>query len=264
MLKRIAAAQPHLLWTGIFLLALMLPTGVGLWLDGRTLNGINVWIKPLKFQLSAGVYLLTLALCFLALRPGADQTRAGRYVMWGAVITAIFEVAYITAQAARGEASHWNFSSAFTIAMYSAMGLGAVILASTSAVLGVMIHQDRTVALGGVLRTGLVMGLLLTFILGTAFGAWMSARTGHWVGGTLNDAGGLPLFKWSRDGGDLRVAHFFGLHAVHFIVPFAWAAQRVLREAAARPALWGFTALYCALTLGTFVQALLGRPFVGA
>lgn len=262
--NRIARAQPLLFWTGVFLLATMLPTSLGLWLDTRTLNGINVWVKPLKFQLSAGVYLITLAACFLALRPGADRTHAGRYVVWAAVLAALFEVAYITLQAGRGQASHWNFSSAFTIAMYSAMGVGAVVLASTSAVLGVMIARDRTVDLGGVLRAGLVIGLLLTFLLGTVFGAWMSAGSGHWVGGALTDAGGLPLFKWSRDGGDLRVAHFFGLHAVHFIVPFAWLAQRLLREAAARAALWAFTAAYCALTVGTFVQALQGRPFLGA
>jgi hypothetical protein len=127
-----------------------------------------------------------------------------------------------------------------------------------------MIAKDRAVPLSGVLRTGLVVGLLLTFLLGTVFGAWMSGQSGHWVGGTLNDTGGLPLFKWSRDGGDLRVAHFFGLHAVHFIVPFAWLMQRVLRETAARAALFGFIAAYCAVTIGTFVQALQGRPFIAA
>ena len=32
---------------------------LGIFVDDRTLMGINVWIKPLKFTLSGGIYLLT-------------------------------------------------------------------------------------------------------------------------------------------------------------------------------------------------------------
>ena len=60
----------------VLILGLMAPTVLALVVDGRTLNGISVWIKPLKFQLSVGLYLLTLAWLFGAL--GKAQAFAGK------------------------------------------------------------------------------------------------------------------------------------------------------------------------------------------
>lgn len=262
--RRVHDAQPALFWSGVALLALMLPSAIAAAFDTRTLNGISVWVKPLKFQASAGLYLITLAACFLALPRGAARGAAGRYVVWASVATAWFEVLYITAMAARGEASHWNFTSPFTIAMYGLMGAAALVLSSTSAVLGVMIGRDRSVPIDPVLRHGLVIGLVLSFALGAGFGAVMSAGQGHWVGGTPSDAAGLPIFRWSVDGGDLRVAHFFGLHAMHFIPAFAWLAARMLASARARAVTYAFAAAFALFTMATFVQAMMGLPFLAA
>ncbi len=38
----------------------------------------------------------------------------------------------------------------------------------------------------------------------------MSQQAGHAVGA---EGGQVPLFGWNRSGGDLRVAHFLGIHA---------------------------------------------------
>jgi hypothetical protein len=262
IVSRIRHAQPALFWSGVIMLAAMLPSGLLALIDERLLYGISVWVKPLKFQASSALFLLTLAACFLALPPGADRTRAGRYVVWGAILAAFFEVGYITLQAARGQSSHWNFSSLVTIVMYQLMGAGALVLSSTAAVLGVMIARDRTVPIEATLRLGLVLGLVLSFVLGAGFGGVMASGTGHWVGGSPSDAGGLPIFKWSRDGGDLRVAHFFGLHAMHFIPAFAWLAARSASMTRAKGATWAFSAVFALFTTATFVQAWLGRPFM--
>ena len=42
--------EPRLFAFGLLMLVLMLPAGLALGLDDRTLRGVNVWIKPLKFM----------------------------------------------------------------------------------------------------------------------------------------------------------------------------------------------------------------------
>ena len=39
---------------------------------------------------------------------------------------------------------------------------------------------------------------------------YLGGQTSHWVGGVETDANGIWFFNWVTDGGDLRVAHFFG------------------------------------------------------
>ena len=263
-LSRLRAAAPPLFWTGLALLALSLPTLLLAGLDPRLFQGVSVWLKPWKFQLSVGVFLLTLALFMCWLPPWRQHGRAARALAWVAVASGVFEVAYITWQGAWGLASHFNTGSALGAALYALMGVGAVSLSATALALAVLIARTTDYGVPPAFKLSIVLGLALTFLLGTGFGGYLSAQAaGHWVGGSLSDAGGLPVVKWSRDGGDLRVAHFFGVHAMHFI-PALGAALLALRLDArrARLAVWAFAALFTAFSVWTFVQALDGQAFV--
>ena len=71
-----------------------------------------------------------------------------------------------------------------------------------------------------------------------------------------------PLFGWSRSSGDLRVAHFFALHAQQAL-PLAGAAIVALRLPRPAAVLWLCAAGYLALIAGTFVQAIMAQPFLG-
>jgi hypothetical protein len=258
---RQAAAPLH--WIGLALLLMSIPTLALIQLDGRQLQGVSVWLKPFKFQLSTGVYLLTLALCMAWLPTAALRTKTARYVVWAAVMAGLFEVGYITWQGSQGLASHFNTATPFLATMYTLMGVGAVVLASASLALGVLISRSAY-DLQPALKLAVVLGLVLTFLIGTGFGGYLSAqRAGHWVGGALSDSGGLPLFKWSRSGGDLRVAHFFGIHAMHFIPAFALALgwARVPQASAVR-AVWIFALIFTSFCVWTFVQARNGMPFL--
>jgi hypothetical protein len=253
-----------LYWVGLALLLIALATLALTVIDARQLQGVSVWLKPFKFLLSTGVYLLTLALFMSWLPAQAQQSRTARYVVWAAVIAGLFEVTYITWQGSQGIASHFNTKTPFLATMYTLMGVGAVALASASLVLGVLIARTGTYSLPPYLKLAMVLGLVLTFVIGTGFGGYLSAqRTGHWVGGVLSDSGGLPIVKWSRSGGDLRVAHFFGIHAMHFIPAFALALgmARVPQTHSVR-AVWIFAFSYSAFCVWTFVQARSGVPFL--
>ena len=261
---RMQAGSPALYVVGIAMLLMAAMTLMLAWLDPRVFQGVSTWAKPLKFQLSTGVYLLTLAWFMAWLPDDKRQTGLRRYVVWSAVGAGIFEVVYITWQGASGMASHYNRTSTFYASMYTLMGVGAVILTTASLALAVLIARSPAYALPRAIKHAVVLGLALTFVLGTGFGSYLGAqRAGHWVGGALTDAGGLPLFNWSRSGGDLRVAHFFGIHAMHFVPAIAaLAAAARLPGAKGIASAWLTAAMFSALTVWTFVQAAQGKPFL--
>lgn len=262
--RRLQAGSPALYAVGAAMLLMAAITLVLAWLDPRLFQGVSTWAKPLKFQLSTGVYLLTLALFMAWLPAEKKQTWLARYVVWSAVAAGIFEVAYITWQGAFGLASHYNYAPPFYSTMYTLMGVGAVILTTASLALAIVIARSPTYAMPRAIKNAVVLGLVLTFVLGTGFGSYLGAqRAGHWVGGALTDAGGLPLVNWSRSGGDLRVAHFFGIHAMHFIPAIAALAVAVRLPGAKHIAsAWLVAAAFSVLTVWTFVQAAQGKPFV--
>ena len=262
-LRELFERDRALAWTGFALLAACLPTLVLAGLDVRTFNGVSTWIKPFKFQLSVGVYLVTLAWFMGHLTPERRRGAGATAVRRTAIATGLFEVGYITLQAARAQASHFYVDVPFHAVMYGLMGVGAVLLTASSGVLGGLVWRHGRRDLAPVYRASVIAGLIGTAVLGILTGAAISANGAHWVGGATTDANGLALFGWARDGGDLRVAHFFGIHAVQ-ILPLLGAAFATLRVPARRTVLALSLTAYAALTLGVLVQAQAGRPFLAA
>jgi hypothetical protein len=253
--------EPLLAGTGLVLLAMMAPTLFAWLVETRTLYGINVWTKPLKFEASIALYFLTLAWFWGYLSPRLRQAWAVRTVAFVVVACGVFEIVYIAFQAGRGVASHFNTATPIEDLMFRLMGVGALILTTGSLVLAILIARSEQHAPSSALRTSVVIGLVLTFLLGTGAGIMIAVNGGHWVGRIALDTNGLPLFGWARDGGDLRVAHFFGIHAMQFLPVVALIALRVVpRRAVIAVAV--FAIAYSGLTIAALLQALDGRPFL--
>ncbi len=253
--------EPAMALTGLAMLALMLPTAWAALGETRTLNGVNVWDKALKFELSTGLFLLTAAWVNTRLPTTWRHTVGGRYVIWTAIAATVFEVGYIVLQASKGEASHFNATSALAMTMYALMGVGALALVSTSLVQGIAVLRSPGVGDPPAFRLALGWGLVLTFVLGAITGGYMGAQTSHWVGGVASDVGGLPLLGWSTTGGDLRAPHFLGVHASQILPVVALvliAANPRRANALTVLAIMG----YVALTAAVFVQALSGQPLI--
>jgi hypothetical protein len=254
---------PLLWWCALGLLLASLATLVVMQLDARLFNGVSVWLKPWKFQVSLVVHLMTLALVAACITPNPTWTRSLTRMSVVAVAAGLFEVACISWRASRGEASHYNVGTPLASAMYSLMGIGAVALTVCAGWLGWRVLRDREPMLPHVVQQGVGWGLILGCVLGTLSGAYVSAQPSHWVGGTLSDANTVPIVRWSLDGGDLRAAHFFGLHAMQILPAAAWALNRtVASKANALRAWWMLALLYTAWTAFTFWQAWSGRPLL--
>lgn len=261
-LRRLFGAEPWLAATGLALLALMIPTVAASILDDRLTNGIGVWTKPLKFQFSLAVYALTLAFFARYLAPGTrDRTWYRLYL--AAVVAAIcLEMVWLMGAATLGAPSHFN-ATPLGQQVYRTMGILATLLTSASAVYAFQIARNPHTGLSAAVKSGIVWGLALTLPLTLATAGTMSTMETHWVGATPSDAGGLTLMGWARDGGDLRVAHFFGTHAMHFM-PLAGLVSAALLGATR---VWPvrIAAAAFALFVGfVLAQALAGRPFLAA
>ncbi len=256
-------AEPLLAGLGVVLLAMVPPTLAAALLDGRQFLGIDVWIKPLKFEIALVIYVFTLAFYARWLPSGTLGRRWYRVYAGSVVVAILFEMAAIAGSAAAGTGSHFNQSTPLHTAIFAAMGVFATLLTSMALVFGILIARSDRAPRDPALKTGLVVGLILTFVLTMIFAGTMSAHGSHFVGGSGTDAGGLPVMGWARDGGDLRVAHLLGTHAMHAVPLAGFLAGRWLAPRRAVLATWGFAAVWVALSAATFVQALAGRAFIG-
>ena len=250
-----------LLWQcGLIIIALLPITFLVSLDDPRQLNDISIWAKPMKFQASVGLHIITLA--FVARFINMDvRGKPAVYGLCGILtFTAIAEIAYITIQAARGRHSHWNFETQFESLMYAGMGVGAVMLILGAAVIGLLVFCYPVREMGEGLRLGVLLGMVLGFITTLAVAGYMSQNYGHWVGGIQSDADGLPLVGWVRGGGDLRVSHFFAMHIMQVIPIIGWVADRWSN----RPnrIVIVASAVSVSLVVATFIQALSGQPFI--
>ena len=67
------------------------------------------------------------------------------------------------------------------------------------------------------------------------------------------------FLNWNKEGGDLRIAHFLGIHALQVIPLFAWLLEKYLRKDSVKTVIV-FSVFYTAVFTGFLVHALLGRP----
>ena len=221
--------------------------------DQRLINGVNVWDKPAKFFLSLAVQYATVSWA-LGLLPKSE--RAIRRLRWSVVLMLIAgwgEMAYMIFRASRGEASHFNNSSISAALGYSLMGVGALTLTATAAIIGFTVWRKRGASIW---KEAAGLGLMVGAVLGTLAGGYMSAQTSHWVGGVGRDTGALTFFNWSVTGGDLRVAHFVGLHAAQFIPLAALSGDRRV--------VYGTALLITFLTAVIFAMGISGVPLFRA
>ena len=245
----------------VFLLA-ALPTSVAMQLDARTVNEISIWVKPTKFLVSLSLFYATLAWNFGLLPASAQLTRAGRFIIWGSIGVGVDEMVWLLAAAVAGVPAHFNRQSFAWSVAYSSAGVGATTLLVAMLWQARMIAKNATNTVSPVLRAGVVVGAYTAFVMTLITAFVLAAGSGHWIGGPASDASGLPLLGWARNGGDLRVPHFFALHAQQFLPLAAWIVGDKLGWLSEARSVRVLAVLYVLIVMFTFVQALHGVPFI--
>ncbi|SCF37947.1 hypothetical protein GA0070564_10731 [Micromonospora mirobrigensis] len=190
---------------------------VGIVADPRVLLGAPIWLKPFKFAVSFVLYGTTLA-WMLSLLPRRSRLadRAGTVV----VAMSVAEMVVIVGQVLRGTTSHYNETTPLNAALWQAMGASIMVLFVAHLVIGIVVLRrplaDRTARYAVGLGLGLtLLGMLaaVPMVLPSRAPGIEGVAGAHSVG--VADGGpGLPLVGWSTVGGDLRIGHFVGLHAL--------------------------------------------------
>lgn len=226
--------QP-LFWNGMAMLVLTVSMIPLVFLDTRTLFGVNLWIKPIKFSLSLGIY--SFSTIWILQRFLADW-RHSRKTQIALTITSAIEIILITWQAARGEASHFNVSSTWNQVVFSIMGTSISIFWLFH--LGIIFPILKQKQMATSVRESLLWGLTIAGF-GMIIGFFMTQprpeqlelmqkgifqTSGGHSFGTGEQGSGLFFFGWSTVIGDMRVPHFFGMHVMQvFFVLAAYLLQ---------------------------------------
>jgi hypothetical protein len=251
--------------------ALAVVAAVGVFVDHRVLGGVPIWLKPLKFAISLTLYGPVLAWMISLIRRGR------RVAWWAGTVIAfalVIEMAVIVGQVIRGRHSHFNVSTPLDATLWIVMGSTIGVLWLANVVVAVVLLSDRVAdpALGWAVRLGMVImigGLSLGFLMtsptpeqqrGISAGIAPTLVGGHSVG--VPDGGpAMALTGWSTTGGDLRIPHFLGIHALQALPLLVLALRRFPAPVQLR-LVFVAGGTYAGLVGLVLWQALRGQPLV--
>jgi hypothetical protein len=257
LIEEIFRRNRPLAMMGSFFLGLAICLGLYATINTVEVLGINSMIKPIKFALSTWVYAWTMAYLLFYVN---NQNRVKWYSIL-ATIVMLFEIGVITIQAFRGKLSHFNQTELLGGILYALMGIMIVWLTTATLVISVRFILQKNYSINKTFALSIKIGLLF-FVIFSFFGGYMSVINSHNVGGKIGEAG-LPLLNWSTLFGDLRVAHFFGIHSLQ-IIPILgyYTSKRITNEKNAMAIIWIGSILYLAFICLTIMQALKGIAFI--
>lgn len=240
---------------GLFLLAF-----TAYFFDSRTVLGINPWIKPMKFTISIIFFVWTMifVLAYLENHPVKVQWYSGLIAL-----SMLIEIVLIFFQSYRGTTSHFNIQTPLNILIFNIMGI--FILLNTIIVILICIDYYflKSPHISPEMHRAIFFGLILMLLASFESGFMLSINR-HTVGAADGGAG-LPFLNWSTQYGDLRVAHFVGLHALQALPILVLLNEKwhFFQQTSAKLGLVNGSAfLILALMVLVLLQALAGMPFI--
>jgi hypothetical protein len=249
---------------------------VGLFFDERILQYVPIWLKPFKFSISSIIFVGSI-LIFLKYIPDSKILRiSSKIISYGLMI----ELIIIFFQAYRGRMSHFNNQTWEDMILFQIM---AVVIVLVWIGFGMFTYKLMKLNLksNDLLLTGIQLGAVITF-LSMPFAFAMpspnkeqielikknKSQVGLIIGShTIQEKDPskvYPITGWAKTGGDLRIAHFMGLHALQ-ILPLLAMFFRMLPLAffKSKRILLVIGIFYFSIVVFTLIQALMGIPLLG-
>lgn len=209
LIQSVKQGSKVLYYTGFihFILAVMFLLLMGL--DTRTVHQELVWLKPLRFAVSIGLFTWTYAWFTGFVQKHIRIIR----ILNGLMAACMFiEITLISMQSVRGVDSHFNVSTSFDAIVFSIMG---GVIGFNAIVLAVWFVVFSLFEKGGVeYRSAIVWGMFL-FLLGN-FSGFLLTRYG-WPTTITENVQHMPFTNWKMNFKDLRISHALGLHAVQVL-----------------------------------------------
>jgi hypothetical protein len=258
------------------MMALFVVTLVGLAVDPRMITGAPAWMKPAKFAISVAIYSATL---IWLLRFLADRPRLVKATSWLLGFGLGAELLLITMQVVRGTTSHFNYATPLDATVFRLMAGIIAFVWLLNLVVAILLFRRSFAAPAIVwgVRMGLlaaILGMAVAFLMTRPTPAQMalfaagssSPIIGAHAVGVADGGPGLPIVGWSTTGGDLRVAHFVGLHGLQTLIVVGWllaTSAPAWLSARARGHLMVILGLaWIGLTLLVTWQALRAQPLI--
>lgn len=255
-IKSILTQNKILFWLGTIHFVLFLLLLLYLPFNKVTVLGLNSVIKPMKFALSIWIYSWTMAIIMSFF----ENPKKVKSYSWAAVICMSFEQIVITFQALHGQQSHFNKINTFGIIVYELMGIFILTITLWTAYMTYVFIKQKTHSISNQIVLSFRIGLVY-FVIFSLFGGYIGGKTGHTVG--ASDGGdGIWFLNWSILFGDLRVAHFFGIHSLQVIPLFGLFLSKFSNTSSATKLVWIFSILYFMYVVFVMVQSVKGLPFI--
>ncbi len=213
----------------------------GLLFDDRSLVNAPIWLKPLKFTISVGLYAVTLAWLI------GQLTRGRRLGWWLGTVFAVglgLDMALLFWQLiGRGRTLHFNRETPADQWINNMVANGAFTGWGATAAIAILLLFQRLPdrAMNSALRAGAALSVVGIGVAMLMFGPneqqmaqYQSGVKPSIVGahavGVPDGGPGLPVLGWSTVGGDLRIPHFVGIHAIQVLPLVAFGLLMLARR----------------------------------
>ncbi len=260
------------LWIGFYFSFLCLLVSIlGLIIDVRILQYVPIWLKPFKFSISSMIFIGSILYFLKYISNQKFIHLTNKIVSYGLMI----ELFIIFLQAFRGRMNHFNNQTVEDMILFQIMAITIVCVWLGFGVYAWKLFKTSEYE-NVFFFKGLQVGAFITFLT-MPFAFTMpqpskaqlqeiiknKSQIGLIVGSHTVDEKDptqtYPLTGWAKTGGDLRIAHFLGVHALQILPILAFLLNGINLSIPNKKRILTTVALfYFLFVLLTLVQALNG------